>query len=261
MRISRAVAHWPSEKNLDSICIGIATLRPRIPLQVLSQIANVSVSAIRSFVLDLGESLLISNDSDTIQFRDESSETWFQEQFEPSSEQLQNLIEQLKPLSRQNVYAASILPEIMLKAGQYDELVKMALSSSALPEISELENNHVELQRLQFALKSSLRQYLYLDAAKLALKAGDVMAGSTRHINLIQENTDLAAEFIDQDVIQDIVSRREFDSDWLFLRFVYEACLLSGVKKLASRGTQPTPNCGTISKSLEFSFKGGKRTI
>ena len=221
----------PAERvNLDSICIGIATLRPRIPLHVLSQISNVSVSAIRSFVLELGESLLISNDSDTIQFRDESSETWFQEQFKPSSEQLQNLIEQLKPLSRQNVYAASILPEIMLKAGQYDELVNMALSSSALPEISELENNHVELQRLQFALKSSLRQKQYLDAAKLALKAGDVMAGSTRQINLIQENTDLAAEFIDKDVIQDIVTRREFDSDWLFLRFVYEACLLSGVK-------------------------------
>ena len=216
-------------ENLDSICIGIATLRPRIPLHVLSQIANVSVNTIRSFVLDLGESLLISNESDTIQFRDESSETWFQEQFKPSLEQLQNLIEKLTPLSRQNVYAASNLPEIMLKAGRYDELVNMALSSSVLPEISELEKNHVELQRLQFALKSGLRQNLYLDAAKLALKAGDVMAGSTRHINLIQENTDLAAKFIDKDVIQDIVTRREFESDWLFQRFVYEACLLSGV--------------------------------
>ena len=118
------------------------------------------------------------------------------------------------------------------EAGQFSELVSLALTSTALPETSPLEKRDVELQRLQFALKASLRSKRYLDAAKLALKAGGETAGDTRQRKLLQANTDLAAIFIEIGAIQEIVSRRTFGSGWLGSHHAYEAGLLSGCKEL-----------------------------
>ena len=96
----------------------------------------------------------------------------------------------------------------MLEAGQLPELVRLALTSSALPETSEMEKRAVELGRAQFALKAALRSGSYLDAAKLALKAGEQTAGDSRRREVIQSNTDLAAQFFEPQLIQEIVSRR-----------------------------------------------------
>lgn len=109
----------------------------------------------------------------------------------------------------------------------------MALTSTGLPETSELEKYEVELYRLQFALKASLRQKRYLDAAKLALKAGGVTAGDDLNRTIIQANTDLAAQFIESDRIQELVSRRTFGSGWMGSHHAYDASLLSGRAALA----------------------------
>ena len=100
------------------------------------------------------------------------------------------------------------------KRVNFPELVSLALTSSALPETSEMEKRAVELGRAQFALKAALRSGRYLDAAKLALKAGEQTAGDGRRRKLIQSNTDLAALFFEPELIQEIVSRRVFDSGW-----------------------------------------------
>ena len=118
----------------------------------------------------------------------------------------------------------------MLEAGQFSELVALALSSNALPEVRSKRD--VELQRLQFALKAGLRSQRYLEAAKLALKAGGETAGDERQRKLLQENTDLASEFLELDLIQEIVSRRTFGSGWVGSHHAYEAAVLSGQKEL-----------------------------
>ena len=141
-------------------------------------------------------------------------------------------IRQLTPLATQSAYVASTLPQLMLEAGQFSELVNLALTSAALPETSPLEKHDVELQRLQFALKASLRSKRYLDAAKLALKAGGETASDDRQRKIIQDNTDLAALFIDTELVQEIVSRKTFGSGWLGSHHAYEAGLLSGRKEL-----------------------------
>ncbi len=212
-------------KNIDKICTGLAVLPPRIPVPVLSQISRVSEEAVHSFTLELGEFLIISDKK--VQFRDETVETWFREKFIPSPNKLEKFVNRLKLLANQCAYAASTLPKLMLEVDQFQELVDLALSSSALPETSELEKEYIELQRIQFALKASLRMKRYLDAAKLSLKAGSVAASSVRQYELVQNNTDLAAEFIATNVVEDIISRRIFKSNWLGSSHVYEACLLS----------------------------------
>jgi len=120
----------------------------------------------------------------------------------------------------------------MLQADMFTELVQLALSSDALPQGSPLEKRDVELQRLQFALKASLRAKRFLDAAKLSLKAGGETAGEGRQNSLIQSNTDIAALFLENDTIQEIVSRRTFGSGWVWSHHAYEAGLLSGKSDL-----------------------------
>ena len=213
-------------EQIDRVCRGLAVLRPRVPVAVLAEISGVAQDAVRSFALDTGRPLLVADDA--IQFRDEPVETWFQRRHKPSPDKLDDFVRGLIPLATRSAYVAAALPQLMLEAGQLRELVGLALASSALPETSEMEKRAVELGRAQFALKAALRSGNYVDAAKLALKAGEQTAGDGRRIRLIQSNTDLAALFFEPERIQEIVSRRGFGSGWRGSHHVYEAGLLAG---------------------------------
>ena len=216
--------------QIDRICSGLAALRPLIPISVLSSMSGVQAAAIRSFAFDIGRPLLVSGE--TIQFLDEPTETWFRERFKPAAAELTAFIDSLKPLASGSAYVASALPQLMLEAGHFAELVRLALSSEGLPDTSPLERRDVELQRLQFALKASLRSRHYKDAAKLALKTGGESAGDSRQRKLIQDNTDLAAAFLSTDRVEEIVSRRSFGAGWLGSHHAYEAGLMSGRSEL-----------------------------
>ena len=229
--------------QIDLICTALATLRPFVPVRVLASVSGVEVAAVRSFASDLRRPLLILEDA--IQFRDEPVETWFREHFRPSDEQLSEFIERLRPLAAESAYVASTLPQLMLEAGQLSELIDLALSSSLLPS-NPIERRDVELHRLQFALKASLRAKCFADAAKLALKAAQETAGDTRQQTLLHENTDLAAVVMEPDRVQEIVARRTFSGTsnntqeivireadgkrWTGTHHAYEAGLLSYIK-------------------------------
>lgn len=216
--------------QIDRVCAGLAALRPLVPISVLSSMSGVPASAIKSFAYDLRRPLIVTGE--TIQFFDEPSETWFREQFKPTATELSSFIASIKPLSSGSTYVAAALPQLMLEAGQFDELVALALSSEALPELNPLDRRDVELQRLQFALKASLRAKRYLEAAKLALKTGGETAGDERQRKLLQANTDLASVLMDSNRIQELVSRRIFGSGWVGSHNAYEAALLSGRAEL-----------------------------
>jgi hypothetical protein len=218
------------KSQVDKICAGLAALRPLIPIPVLSQMSGVDKEEIKSFAIDIGRPLLLAGD--TIQFFDEPAETWFREKFKPSTEAMDLFIRSLLPLAKTSAYVASVLPQLMLEAGKFSELVELALNSAALPETSPLEKRDIELQRLQFALKAGLRSKRYLESAKLALKAGGETAGEDRQRKILQENTDLAAVFLETNLIEEIVSRRIFGSGWTGSHHAYEASLFSGCKDL-----------------------------
>jgi len=223
-------------KKINTICTALATLRPLIPVKVLASVSGVEPAAVWSFASDLGRPLLILEDA--VQFRNEPVETWFRKHFRPSGEQLSEFITRLQPLARESAYVASTLPQLMLEAGHLSELIDLALSSSLLPS-DPIEKRDVELNRLQFALKASLRAKRFADAAKLALKAGQETTGNTRLRVLLRDNTDLAAKLVEPGRVQEIVSRRMFDNRdgidywgtsekaWTGSHHVYEASLLS----------------------------------
>ena len=123
--------------QIDRICAGLALLRPLIPISVLASISGVAEAAIQSFAVDLGRPLHLAGE--TIQFFDEPAETWFRHRFKAGASDLTAFLEVMKPLAPSSSYVASALPSLMLEAGQYPELVEMALSSKGLPETSRIE--------------------------------------------------------------------------------------------------------------------------
>jgi hypothetical protein len=217
--------------KIDLLCAGLAALKPLIPIPVLASISGVEESAVHSFAVDLGRPLIVIGN--TIQFFDEPAETWFRDRFRPKTTQLASFIAILKPLAATSAYVASVLPQLMLEAGEFAELVDLALSSESLPASSPVEKRDIALQRLQFALKASLRAKRYSDATKIALRAGGETAGGERQQKLLQANTDLASVFMDADRIQEIVSRRTFGGGWMGSHHVYEAGLMSGRTELS----------------------------
>ena len=218
--------------QIDLICQGLAILRPLVPVGVLARISGTSESAVRSFALDLGRPLFIKGES--LHFLDEPAETWFHETFRPDADGLNKFLNRLRPLASESSYVASTLPQILLAAGRMDELIDLALSEEGLPEAKPLERRDVELQRLTFALKACLEQGRHLPAAKLALKAAGESAGETRQTKLIQENTEIAARLLPPDRVNELVSRRTFESTWMGSHHAYDACLLSGTKEFTA---------------------------
>lgn len=219
------------QPQIEFICAALATLRPFVPIKIIAQTAGVDEGLVRSFVHDLGRPLLLRDDA--VQFRDEPTETWFREQFEPDAEQLDAFVRRLTPLARRSHYAASALPALMLSTGRLDELVRLALSDDALPENDEIARRDIELQRLEFATRAALRACRYVEAAKLALKAGGRVAADDRKQTLLSGNVDLAARFLGSEQLLEQVSRRQIvGGSWTGSEHAYEAALLSGREDL-----------------------------
>ena len=211
--------------GIRAMCQALALLRPRIPVDVLVSLCGVPASLVRSFAADLNGSLLA--DGDTLQFLNEPTETWFRSRFRPEGDALRLFVRLLLPLASGSGYVAASLPQLMWESGDFDELVRLALTGEALPEGNDIERQQVAQQRLQFALKAALRQRAYLPAARLALRAGAQGASHSRLLRLLRENSDLAGTFLDPQTIEDLVATRDLAGGWPNSNLLHEGALLS----------------------------------
>ena len=213
-------------QQIQVLCESLAALRPFIPIKVLALASGMDESAIKSFIVDLGRPLSITGDA--VQFFDEPSETWFRENYKPSKTKLSTFLNAIRPLAKENSYVASSLPQLMLEAGQYEELLELVFEDAELPNENPVDQRNSSLQRLQFALKAALRMKRYDDAAKLALKAGGETAGNDRQQALLQKNTDLVSKLLPDHHLREIVAQKTFSASWHGGHHAYEANLLSG---------------------------------
>ena len=216
-----------NDSQIDAICLGLANLPPFVPLIVLAEAASVNVSEIRSFVSDLGRPLWHTDDS--VQFRDEPTETWFRETFSANKGQIGDLILRLEPLAKKYTYVAKVLPQLLLRRGDYKRLVKLALSDDLLPQNNAFDEREIRLYRLQFAFRAALRLSKQADAVRLAFRAGEEAAGSERHASMMQANLHLIAPLHGSDRIQEIAYRHLFTSTWEGSENLFSASLLSTV--------------------------------
>ncbi|MBJ8499681.1 MULTISPECIES: hypothetical protein [Acinetobacter] len=220
--------NYSESEEVDLLLTSIAILRPLIPLQILSDLTNIRADQIRSIISDIGGHPIRLSDNN-IQFVDEPTESWFREIYKPKDISILNeFIQKLKPLSVNSVYAASVLPQILMDAGKFEELVELSLNSEMLPTNSTLEKRKVELQRLQFAIKAGLKLGKYTDVAKLSLKAGGEVAAETRQHQLLEENIDLVGTTFSDNQILELISEKVFKGgSWHGSKYITEAKLLS----------------------------------
>jgi hypothetical protein len=216
------------QRSIDAICLGLAILPPHIPIRVLATAAEVDEAAIKSFIADLGRSILLLDTS--VQFRDEPTETWFRNKFSAAIEQIAAYITRLKPLASDYSYIAETLPSLLLQSEAYDELINLALSDDFLPEDNPIDKRNVRVYRLQFAFKAALKNKRYSDATKLALRAGEEVAGNNRQLELLTRNIDLIAPLQNAQRVQELSFRHMLHGKWDGSDNIYSAALLSSVK-------------------------------
>ena len=211
--------------GIRAMCQALALLGRASRSMSWCRCAAFQPSLVRSFAADLNGSLLA--DGDTLQFLNEPTETWFRSRFRPEGEELRLFVRRLLPLASGSGYVAASLPQLMWESGDFDELVRLALTGEALPEGNDIERQQVAQQRLQFALKAALRQRAYLPAARLALRAGAQGSGHSRLLRLLRENSDLAGTFLDPQTIEDLVATRDLAGGWPNSNLLHEGALLS----------------------------------
>lgn len=228
--VSNIKDRLPKEQHekINSICLGLASLPPLIPIEILSLVSEVSTEDIKSFTFDLGRSLWISDDS--IKFRDEPTETWFRETYLATEKDFEEYIKLLEPKASIYTYVSEVLPQLYLQAGQYGKLIKIALSDDFLPENNPIDARNIRVYRLQFAFKASLIQSDFKNAVKLAMRAGEEVAGNQRQLDLFFNNTDLIPILQSKEKVQEIAFKKLLNSEWDGSENVYSASLLSGIK-------------------------------
>lgn len=92
---------------------------------------------------DLQRPLILKEDA--IQFRDEPTETWFQRRLWPTGDQLNEFLRRLMSIAASSAYVAAGLPQLLLEAGRFDELVRLALSDDAAPDRTNIARRDVAL--------------------------------------------------------------------------------------------------------------------
>lgn len=217
------------QETINAICFGLASLPPHIPISILANAAGVSTDAVKSFVADLGRPLWISDNS--VQFRDEPTETWFRKTYLASKENHLLYIGRLEPLASDSSYVAEVLPQLYLQAGEYDKLIKVALSNDLLPAKNPIDARNVRIFRLRFAFIAALKSKKLKDAVQLAMRAGEEVASSNRQFSLFKNNLDLLAVLQGREKVQEIAFKTKLRSGWDGSENIYTASLLSAISE------------------------------
>lgn len=102
---------------------------------------------------------------------------------------------------------------MLLQAEKYNELIDLALSDDLLPHDNPIDERNVRVYRLQFAFKAALKLKRYNHAAKLALRAGEEVAGDERQRELLEGNIDLIEPLQDEQRVQELAYKRELKSE------------------------------------------------
>lgn len=198
-------AYSGDEAGIDALCVALAALPPRVPMQVLAKAAGVQESAIESFVADLGQPLLRLDGF--IQFRDEPVETWFRERFCREPADYERLITKLSPWVDNDAYVASAWPGLLFHANSHEVLFSHALGSE--PDIKDsLERRAIVRERLRFGLKVARQKSDSIAIAQLLLRMGEAAAAEERQRDLLFANDDLIAALWSPERVRETVFRQ-----------------------------------------------------
>lgn len=212
-------------EKIDLICTALASLPPFIPIDVLALITNFDVANIKSFISDIGRGLLLLDD--TVQFRDEPTESWFRETFTATPEQALAFVGKIESLAYQNSYVAESLPFLMSRGGNTQALIDLALSEDFLPQNNPIDARSILNSRLKFALQAAIKFDMFVDVAKLLMRTGEESAGDDRQYSLLGDNVALVADVQSPTEVQKLAFKGQLTGAWQGSGNLYKASLLS----------------------------------
>lgn len=216
--------HGATDEEFEPLCRALAALPPPVPIRVLAAASKLNEVAIRGFVTDFARGrpiTLVGNDA--VQFRDEPVETWFQGKFLLDQEQYGKIADQMKSMVMTDAYVAATLPLILNAAGRYDDLMKLALEGRIPENADPVQKREMVLNRVQYALRAALSRDSLIDAAKLALRAGEEVAATSRQTQFLMDNGDVVSMLAGSSVVMDFVFRNR---TWVGDRKAYVYCAL-----------------------------------
>lgn len=224
-RVDEVLDEPPDRDALVKVLHLLAALRPRIPIAVVELLTGASESMIRSFASDLGGPVLL--DGDSLQFKDEPTESLIRDRYMPFGGELTGLIDAIRPKTHSNIYLASSLPQLLWEIGDLDGLLALAMSDDALPTADLFERQRVDQSRSVFAVRAALTGGRVVEAAILAARCGILHAGGSRRTALLTKHPNLGGELLDNVTIEQLVSDRRTRAESIPSSLAREGCLLS----------------------------------
>lgn len=224
--LNRVKIEHGEEDKITKVCSALAILPPLVPINVLADVADVSVDLVRGFVSDFasGRKLLISDDS--VQFHDEPVEDWFHKTFSFTQANCAEIVRRIQQKAETDKYVAMVLPRLLLRAHKYQDLVKLALSGSKFTGGTEIEQREVLLETMRCALQASIKNANMADVAKLMFGMGEESAIEERYSDFLFSNADLVAKLTAPKTLLDLIfQKRVWRRDPI--GYVYCAAMLS----------------------------------
>lgn len=212
-------------QKLETVTKLIIILRPGIPVDIIAKLAKIEISAIKSFISDMGRGLVLN--SDHLQFLDEATETYFYGRQYDVPYLSDEIIAELKNLGASSSYAAAALPEVLWNVKRYDDLLELAESDEALPNTNDIEYKQVRKLRVEFGLRAAVLLGRPNAIVRLAMQAGKGRDVESNQLELIKDNPDIAGTSMSIRVINDLIATRKLPSTWPGSTLGAEAAMLA----------------------------------
>ncbi|WP_040358575.1 ATP-binding protein [Corynebacterium durum] len=216
-------------QKLECVANLIAILRPGIPLDILVKLAEIELSAINSFISDMGRGLVVN--SDHLQFLDEPTETYFRRKNYTEVYVSDEIVARLKKLSISSSYAAASLPEVLWNMEKYDDLLELSNSDEALPTTNDIEHTQVQRLRVEFGLRAAVKLRCPEAIVPLAMRAGKEREVESKQFKVIRDNPDIAGSSMDTRLLSELIATRKLPSSWPGSTLGAEALMLAYNKK------------------------------
>jgi len=227
-----------SASELGRLSEALGGLHPRMPIAALAAVAELNPDLIRSFAADMGHTIQLRGD--TIQFRDEPTETWFRVHKRPKTPaELNSFIDRVTQHVTEQPYLSASLPQLLFEAERVDDLAELAMSDEGLPEQPPSLIQQIATDRARYALAATLRAGRNSDACRLALRAGELTVGQTRRLELFTNHTDLAGRFLTAEAIETLTTDRELESTWPGSRLLVSAAIRAQRQELQASARNP----------------------
>lgn len=197
-----------SEIEVRKLYAALRLLPPPIPIFELTKILNWSESQVKSAISDLAP--MLSDELNGVIFRDEPTDTYFKEHYADDVGSQQAIVQSLQNGQKNSIYAAEVLPDLLVHIGDNENAYKLVDSDEYPCEVhSVYEKYRIKKFRLKAAFSLATNEQNLDQVLKLALYLSQVVSANTRGDLFIRNSPSLATILGDTNV-----SRRLFGDSY-----------------------------------------------